>query len=117
MTTDYNGPERRGAALTEDKVQLMIAAALTAALQAHEHKIIQHMDGQFAQLRGAFASAFPEGDPHGHRAAHESAIREAAAWRRIKAEALSKALTGGIVVALGWLALAAWEAFKHEVRK
>lgn len=117
MTVDYTGPERRTAALTEDKVQLMIASALTTAMQAHEQKLIAHMDSQFASLRQTFASAFPDGDPHGHRAAHESAIREAAAWRRIKAEALSKALTGGIVVALGWLALAAWEAFKHEVRK
>ena len=75
------------------------------------------MDAQFAQLKATFGAAFPGGDPHGHRMAHEAAIREAAGWQKIKAEALSKALTGGIVVAIGWLALAAWEALKHEVRK
>jgi hypothetical protein len=113
----YIGPERRQAALTEDRVQLMISTALASAMQAHEAKIIAHMDGQFAQLRSVFASAFPDGDVHGHRMAHERKIRDADGWAKLKAEVLSKFLTAGLWVAAGWLALAAWEAFKHEVRK
>lgn len=114
---DYTGPERRGAAITEEKVQLMIEQALTSALKAHEIHITAHMDKQFASLRETFASAFPMGDPHGHRIAHEKAIRDATAWDRIKADAIGKVITGGFLVAAGWLALAVWEAFKHEVRK
>jgi len=34
--TDYSGPERRQAALTEDKVALMIQEAVSKALAAHE---------------------------------------------------------------------------------
>ena len=113
----YTGPERRQAALTEDRVQLMIATALTNAMQAHETKIIAHMDTQFAALRATFASAFPAGDPHGHRMAHERKIRDADGWHKLKAEVLSKFLTAGLWVAAGWLALAAWEAFKHEVKR
>ena len=115
--TDYAGPERRQAALTEDKVTLMIQEAVGKALSSHEQHLMQHMDKQFALLRQSFSEAFPGGDPHGHRIAHEKAIRNATGWDKLKAEVLSKFLTAGMWVAAGWLALAVWEAFKHEVRK
>jgi hypothetical protein len=95
----------------------MIEQAVTTALKAHEEHLTAHMDKQFAALQATFAQAFPGGDAHGHRLAHERAIRDASAWDRIKADAISKALTGGFLVALGWLVLAVWEAFKHEVRR
>lgn len=115
--SDYTGPERRQAALTEDKVALMIQTAVSDALKAHEQHLTLHMDKQFAALRQSFSEAFPGGDPHGHRLAHEKAIRSASGWDKIKAEVASKFLTAGLWVAVGWMAIAMWEAFKHEVRK
>ena len=117
MTTDYTGPERRHGALTEDRVQLMIQSAVSGAMTAHEHKVIAHMDAQFAALRQTFASAFPEGDPHGHRIAHEKAIRNAGWWDRIKGEAASKLLTATLWAALLFIGAAIWEHFKNEVRR
>ena len=114
---EYSGPERRHEALTEDKVALMIQDAVSKALTTHEQHLTLHMDKQFALLRQTFAEAFPGGDPHGHRIAHEKAIKNATAWDKMKAEVLSKVLTAGLWVAAGWLALAVWEAFKHEVKK
>ena len=113
----YEGPERRSSALTEDKVRLMIQDALLAALKAHEAHITQHMDKQFQMLQETFSQAFPGGDPHGHRMAHERKIRDADGWEKLKAEVVSKFLTAGLWVAAGWLALAVWEAFKHEVKR
>lgn len=115
--TDYVGPERRHSALTEDRVALMIQEAVQKALTAHEQHLTAHMDKQFASLKQSFAEAFPGGDPHGHRIAHEKAIRNATGWDKLKAEVVSKFLTAGLWVAAGWLALAVWEAFKHEVKK
>lgn len=112
--------ERRPApegGITEDRAALMIEQAMQAALKSHEQHLMLHMDKQFALLQQTFASAFPGGDPHGHRLAHEKAIRDATGWDRLKADLVSKFLTAGLWVAAGWLALAAWEAFKHEVRK
>ncbi|MEN9760653.1 MAG: hypothetical protein RI906_479 [Pseudomonadota bacterium] len=114
---EYSGLERRHEALTEDKVALMIQDAVSKALTTHEQHLTLHMDKQFALLRQTFAEAFPGGDPHGHRIAHEKAIKNATAWDKMKAEVLSKFLTAGLWVAAGWLALAVWEAFKHEVKK
>jgi hypothetical protein len=113
----YEGPERRGTAITEDKVALMIEQAVGAALRSHEQHLLQHIDKQFAQLKQTFADAFPGGDPHGHRMAHEKAIRDATGWEKIKADVVSKFLTGGLWVAAGWLLFLVWESFKHEVRK
>lgn len=114
----YEGAERRGSSvITEDRVALMIEQAVQTALRSHEQHLMQHMDRQFALLKQSFADAFPGGDPHGHRIAHEKAIRNATGWDRMKAELLSKFLTGGLWVAAGWLAFAVWEALKHEVRK
>lgn len=115
--TDYVGPERRQSALTEDRVALMIQEAVAKALATHEQHLMTHMDRQFASLRQSFSDAFPGGDPHGHRIAHEKAIRDATGWDRMKTEVISKFLTAGLWVAAGWLLFAVWEAFKHEVRK
>ena len=114
---DYVGPERRQSALTEDRVALMIQEAVQKALAAHEQHLTLHMDKQFASLRQTFSEAFPGGDPHGHRLAHEKAIRNATGWDKLKAEVASKFLTAGLWVAVGWMAIAIWEAFKHEVKK
>lgn len=116
-STDYQGPERRSEALTEDRVRLLIQQAVTQALREHEAHLMLHMDKQFANLRQTFASAFPEGDPDGHRLAHEKAIRNAGWWDRIKTEAISKTVTGGLWVFLAFLAVSVWEHVKNEARK
>ena len=113
----YDGPERRTEALTEDRVKLMIQTAVTNALQAHEQQLMQHMDKQFAALKQSFADAFPGGDPHGHRIAHEKAIAKAGWWDKTKSDAFSKVASAGLWAIVVFLAIAAWEHIKHEARK
>lgn len=114
---DYNGPERRHEALTEDRVALMIQEAVSKALVTHEQHLMLHMDKQFAALRQTFAEAFPGGDPHGHRIAHEKAIRNAGWWDKIKSEAASKTITAGLWVTMAFIAAAIWEHIKSEAKK
>lgn len=113
----YDGPERRTEALTEDRVKLMIQTAVTTALQTHEQHLMQHMDKQFAALKQSFADAFPGGDPHGHRIAHEKAIAKAGWWDKTKSDAFSKVASAGLWAIVVFLAIAAWEHIKHEARK
>ena len=103
--------------MTEDRVQLMIGEAVSKALTTHEQHLMTHMDKQFASLRQTFAEAFPEGDPHGHRLAHERFIANAGWWEKVKADAASKLATAGIWSFFLFLAAAAWEYVKHEARK
>jgi len=86
--TEYSGPERRQAALTEDKVALMIQD-----------------------------DAFPGGDPHGHRLAHERQIANASWWEKTKSDAVSKVTAAGLWAVVVFLCVAAWEHIKQEARK
>ena len=115
--TDYSGPERRQAALTEDRVALMIQEAVSKALAAHEQHLTLHMDRQFASLKQTFADAFPGGDPHGHRLAHEKQIRTATWWDKAKSDAFSKLTAAGAWAIVAFLAVAAWEHIKNEAKK
>lgn len=115
--TDYSGPERRQAALTEDRVALMIQEAVSKALAAHEQHLTLHMDRQFASLKQTFADAFPGGDPHGHRMAHEKQIRTATWWDKAKSDAFSKLTAAGAWAIVAFLAVAAWEHIKNEAKK
>lgn len=115
--TEYGGPERRTGALTEDRVALMIQEAVSKALASHEQHLTLHMDKQFALLQRSFAEAFPGGDPHGHRLAHEKAIAKAGWWEKAKGDAFSKLTAAGVWAVVAFLAVAAWEHIKHEARK
>lgn len=113
----YEGPERRDQALTEDRVKLMISEAVQQALAAHEQHLTAHMDRQFALLKQSFADAFPGGDPHGHRLAHEKVIANATWWDKAKSDAFAKVAAAGVWATVVFLAVAAWENLKNEARK
>ena len=117
MSPPYEGPERRATNLTEDRVKLMIAEAVQQALASHEQHLMQHMDRQFALLRASFAEAFPGGDPHGHRIAHEKAIANATWWDKTKSDAVSKVTAAGLWAVVVFLAVAAWEHIKSEAKR
>lgn len=113
----YQGPERRSGAMTEDRVRLMISEAVQQALASHEQHLTAHMDRQFAMLKTAFVEAFPGGDPHGHRLAHERQIANASWWDKVKGDAVGKTTAAGMWAVVVLLAVAAWEHIKSEARK
>lgn len=115
--TLYDGPERRDGAVTEDRVRLMISEAVQQALASHEQHLTRHIDQQFAALRQTFAEAFPAGDPHGHRLAHEQQIANASWWDKIATEAIGKTVTAGVWAMIVFFAISAWEHIKNEVRR
>lgn len=113
----YEGRERRTDSLTEDRVALMIQEAVSEALKSHEQHLLLHIDKQFAALKQSFGDAFPGGDPHGHRIAHEKAIADATQWHRVRQGVVEKVVSGGIWAAVLFGALAIWDAIKREVGK
>jgi hypothetical protein len=115
--TNYGGPERRKGGITEDRVQFLIQEAVQKALAAHEQHLTTHMDNQFRALKQAFSDAFPGGDPHGHRIAHEKAIAHATWWEKTKGDAFSKVTAAGLWAIVVFLCVAAWEHIKAEAKK
>lgn len=117
MQEKWDGNERRrDDQLTSDRVALMIEEALEERVSKMEDRMVAHIDMKFAQMHRLIADAFPNGDPHGHRLAHEKQIEDAEGWKAIKRELITKVATGGIWVAAGWLLLAFWQAFKESVK-
>lgn len=103
--------------ISEDRARLLIRGAMDASLRAHEAQIVSQIDSRFGELSDMIKSAFPDGDPHGHRRAHEQEIREAAGWSKLKADLLSKVLTGGVWAGVVWLVFIIIEAVKQEIKK
>jgi len=79
------------------------------------HSLIEaHMaqsQERHALLMQRFEDAFPHGDAHGHREAHEAMIAREKAdtefWIKLKYELTSK----GLIVFLAWVGWQAWTAF------
>lgn len=92
----YDGKERRASSLTEDRVALMIQEAINETFNTHEIRLKAHIDSQFVALKKSFEDAFPNGDPHGHRIAHEHQITNATNWDRLKLKVIEQIATGGI---------------------
>ena len=71
----------------------------------------------YAAKQEDLATAFPDGDPDGHRKAHEAWIRREQAravfWERIRDEAVK----WGIFGVIGFVVMAVWMAIKTEVHK
>lgn len=103
--------------ISEDRARLLIRGAMDASLRAHEAQIVSQIDSRFGELSEMIKSAFPDGDPHGHRRAHEQEIRDAAGWSKLKADLLSKVLTGGVWAGVVWLVFIIIEAVKQEIKK
>jgi len=121
----YEGEDRRhprtmcpaAPSVSEAQISLMIEEEIERRMSKFEDRMLLHMDAKFAQMHKLITDAFPSGDPHGHRAFHEAQMKQADGWDKIKADILSKFLTGGLWIAAAYLALAVWQAFKSEVTK
>ncbi len=92
-------------------------ADLNTRLTALETRLNKSFEEKFDTLAGLIKSAFPEGDPHGHRIAHERQIKSADAWDRIRSGLVEKVMTGAVISAFGFLAMALWDYFKEQVNK
>ena len=116
LGTPYSGPERRS-----EEALLSLVTQIHEKVEKMQSALQQHMTEDSVklanELRQLMDNAFPFGDPHGHRAAHEASIRRAEArfefWKKMSFE-LSK---WGLFGFLGWAALQLWNAFLHGPTK
>lgn len=80
--------------------------------ESQAEKLSEHIKAEEAM----FTHAFPEGDPDGHRVAHEAWIRRAEAqadfWEKLR----GSVFTWGVVGLLGVLGLALWQYFLGRIK-
>lgn len=93
-------------------IEERITRKVLHAMDQHDVKIRDHIRSEFKTLEDVIRSAFPDGDVHGHRAAHERQIKRANRWEDIKAEFITKAFTAGSMAAMGFMLMLVWEYLK-----
>jgi hypothetical protein len=91
-------------------------------LQAQTVERLDHLDDcvdgckdQISQLEAKLLSAFPDGDPVGHRSYHEKVIVSRTNWQRIKNSVLGKAIEYMAIAVGGWAIITLWGGFKIVV--
>jgi len=95
----------------------MIREAVDESVSALEARMRTHFDDRFDTMQRMFMSAFPNGDPHGHRLRHEDDIRSADNWTYLRREVMLKLITAVLMFGLGWGAAALWTAFRTGIIK
>ena len=92
--------ERRQAVITKED----LAEAFEAHTNDEMQKIKQLVEETMVETRTALLNAFPAGDVHGHRAAHEQMMKAAAAeqafWDDLKKDIAKKSIWGILQILL-----------------
>ena len=107
--------ERRTSIPTDMLAVITLVTELHKDIKALDAKLEIHMINEThelaAEVAKLMAAAFPEGDPHGHKAAHLAWIHKTEAraefWEKLKYE-LSK---WGLIGFFGWAIVALWQHF------
>lgn len=94
---------------------------LHTTIIALDTRLTKHMNEETLELAQEIsklmASAFPEGDPLGHRKHHEAVIAKAEAratfWRKMVEEITKYGLIG----LMGWLVMSLWSTFLQGPHK
>lgn len=74
-----------------------------------EQRLAERVDARFQELKSLIISAYPGGDPHGHRLAHEEMIASTQRWSRMKFGVIEKITGGGALAALIFVSHAVWD--------
>jgi hypothetical protein len=122
-------PERR-AGLTEEKVLLLIANAMTANTAAMEERIIEAIDKKFdsrfnelddrvSAIQDVFTDhvqeAFPDGPLVGHKLDHEGRIKWAETKEKLTVDALRYLMLGAVAFVFLLLGLGLMEYIKKGI--
>lgn len=111
--SDINLPfiERR----TENQILIGILNQVHNDIRQLDEKLTDHMGSETAALAATVNEilnrSFPEGDPEGHRKAHEETMKALADRSEFWNKLLFEVTKYGLFGVLGWLAYTVWVAF------
>lgn len=102
---------------SRQRIKYMVEVAVKQAMEEHEVKVRQHLDDRFDELKAIMLSAFPNGDPIGHKEFHQKQIEymndRIALWKEIR----SKSIIGILWAGAGFIAMAVLEYVKRGLLK
>lgn len=112
MSDDELRDERR----RNDTLVLALMTEVRDTLRRLETKVDDHIAEEPGLFKAHAASAFPGGDPDGHRRFHEAEIARREERAQLYRDLRAHLAKWGVVGLLGWLAVVAWQAFLHGPR-
>lgn len=114
---DYQQTDDGVDARTSTRMSQLVEVAVKEAMAKHEVKVKEHLDSRFDELKSIMLSAFPDGDPIGHKIYHQKQIdymnEKIALWKDIR----SKSIIGVLWAVLGFVGMATLEYLKREIQK
>lgn len=99
--------------------QVVGVVQATRDLHVQHGEKIDTLAGDMVDLKLAVQTltrGFPDGDPDGHRRAHEEMMEWRDARRELMRAAAKKAMETGVFVGLGWVCVALWQYFKLQIK-
>lgn len=109
----WEGQDRRAPSTMSQQIE----QALKQAMERHDVQVKAHLDNRFDELKNIMLSAFPDGDPVGHRQYHQTQIDYMNERRLLWKDIRSKSIIGGLWLLLGFLGMAVIEYLKREITK
>lgn len=94
-----------------------IEAAVKEAVEKNEARVKQHLDNRFDELKSIMLSAFPDGDPVGHKQYHQTQIDYMNERRQLWKDIRSKSVIGLLYLGLTLIGTAVWQYLQREIVK
>lgn len=121
----YTGPERRADEgsqfATIDRVELMIAETVEEKLIELKADIVNTINVQVGQIRLVFdqhiKDSFHDGDTHGHKSYHSVVAERQERWDKLMNSTLEKLFSAVVLAGAGFVGMALWTYFQHQVTK
>jgi CHASE3 domain sensor protein len=115
----WTGQEHRAAArLAQREIEECIDRRVSQRLVEHaavEKTYRDELLGEVRALRELLTSAFPDGDPDGHRRAHEDAIDFFRDWGALMREIRNKTFVGLVWAGIVLVGLSVWSYVKAKI--
>ena len=110
MTGKWDGVEKRAANPT-------IVDPLLKHMDHRFDELNTRINDRFDTLDSRINSAYPDGDPVKHRLDHESRIKLAESFSKLKQSLVEAMVKTGVIGAAGLLLAASWDSFVDFIRR
>lgn len=108
--TEWQEERRRN-----DSLVIELMQEIKGKVDGIDDRLTQHANDDARRFDAFIGTAFPDGDPHGHRAVHEAWIREMEDRHKLRQSVIEKLTTGGVWACLVALTATVWYWLKGHI--
>lgn len=110
MSMDVQEERRRN-----DSLVLELMQEIKGKVDGIDERLTQHAADDARRFDTFVGTAFPDGDPHSHKAVHEAWLKEMEDRHNLRQSVIEKLATGGIWACLVGLTATVWYWLKGHI--